>query len=264
MNLTRIEDYAAYKDAVAEAKKSGCKRTNCFFLPDQARTLIENGRLLMHRTDGALFLFEDAGSFYRLYYYMDRPEFRLNPDKPVVTEFPFNRELTEEQRIQEEILLSIGFSLGRESAMMTADPSVVSPEKAADSRIQPAREQDAVQIMQLLTDNFDPLYAFIPTMEELCAKIAQGSVLVCLSGGDVAGVLNSSQTKRQAVIDHLAVRDKGMGIGKALVQAFLAKYKESAGQYCHWVDIHNTPAVELYKRFGYSFGVKRANEYIIK
>ena len=33
-------------------------------------------------------------------------------------------------------------------------------------------------------------------------------------------------------------------------------------EYIHWVDIDNDRAISIYRKFGYNFGIKKANEYI--
>ena len=264
MNLIQINDYAAYKDAVTEAKSNGYKRTNCYFLPNQIMQLIEKGCLYMKKMEGILLIFEDVGTFYRCYYYMGNPVGRLESDKQIVIEFPFNGTLTEEQRAQEKALLSMGFRLGCESALMYADPAVVAPKGEIDPRVVPARPQDISQVRQMLLETFDEIYAFIPSEEELLAKAEKGEVLVCRNNDLVTGVVTVGQTKRQAMMHSLVVKDRGAGLGRALVHAFMIKYRDTSNLFCHWVDIHNTPAVEYHKHFGYSFGLKRANEYIIK
>ena len=36
------------------------------------------------------------------------------------------------------------------------------------------------------------------------------------------------------------------------------------GSFGHWVDLHNAPALALYRRFGYQLTPKRANEYVLR
>ena len=87
--------YENWKQSVAEAKSRGWKLTNCYFLPKALQLKIDAGVLSLRWIENGLILLEDAGSFYRCYYYLspdDRPG-RLELDRDGVVEFPFTGEM---------------------------------------------------------------------------------------------------------------------------------------------------------------------------
>ena len=84
--------------------------------------------------------------------------------------------------------------------------------------------------------------------------------------GRLLGVLNSSCGHNTACIDQLAVQPdaRGRRVGAALAAAYHRLYAGRVRSFGHWVDLHNAPALALYRRFGYQLTPKRANEYVLR
>ena len=259
--MKQLDSYEEYTALIKANKELGNKTSNAFLLPDKLKAMISAGVLSYEQLDGVLLLLEDCKAFYRVYYYLN-PDKELDPvslDKDAVIEFPFNKELNDKQKTQIEKITQLGFELGRESAEM-----VLTEQNDSDAQMEYALAEDADEILAILNDAFDPLYAFLPSKEELITSINDQKVLAVHKDGHVLAVLNSDVERNSAIIRHLAVLPsaRGMGLGASLVKSFLVKYNGSVKDYRHWVDVHNASALRLYEKSGYQFGIKRANEYI--
>ncbi len=265
--ITSLEEY---KELVKTARDQGCIVSNCFFLPNTIRDLTEKGKLFVRKIDAGLLLLEEADEFYRVRYYLrpgQIPE-EQKFDKDCVIELPFQNEFTPSQRMQEEQISGMGFSLGRNSALMSisSDNLKISVTVPFMDKISFALEEDHENIYHLLKECFDPLYAFLPDEAELMGKIRCKQVWILKSAGQIAAVLNSSMEKNTAMISHVAVASefRGKGYGKMIVEVYHRYYKERVRTFSHWVDLSNSHAINMYRVFGYQFIGRRANEYVFK
>lgn len=262
-----LESYSQFKEITTQYKEKGCRASNLFMLPDDIRAVIENRRMYYDETDNCLLLFVDEPGFYRCYYYCNA-EASLKPydlnDRDMVIEFPYNNEMNERQLKQVERIKELGFSLGRKSGEMILSPENIKELPLKTDEVGYAEESDGDQILYLLNDAFDPLYAYLPEKEQMLRMIDEKKVLVVRREGKVAGVLNSDVESNSAVIRHLAVdrRFRGCGTGPLLVRAFIKRYNGTVRAFRHWVDLDNAPAIRMYEKFGYSFSVRKADEYI--
>lgn len=267
--MNKVLTHEQYKETIAQAKLDGYSLSNNFFLPAAIREKIAEASLSFHSIENGLLLLDDCGDFYRCYYYLSRQASPGMPrlDKPAVIELPFNGNLNDNQLLQISRIETMGFRLGRESAMMSrpADDSACC--SGGNYGICAyAMAQDAPQILHLLYLCFDPLYAFLPTLEQLLCSIAEGRVIVIRCGDKIAAALVSSFEKGIASIRQVAVNPefRGKGYGKEILCAYHKKYLGEAASFQHWVDINNTPAVNMYQSAGYGFSHRKANEYILK
>lgn len=267
--MNKIKSPEQYKEIIGTAKANGYKLTNCFFMPAAIRQKTADGTLFYENTDGGLLLLDDIVDFYRCYYYLSEsvePK-PVHLDKQAVIEFPFTGELNEKQLAQIEKIEAMGFHLGRESGMMTCqgDKIIKRTIQQSDFTVETASENDAQKVFDLITGTFNPLYSFLPKLSELHDIIAEGRVLAIHCGSDLAAALISSVEKKSAIINQVAVDPvyRGKGLGKLIVQAYHDKYMAEIPTFQHWVDLNNTPAVNMYKSFGYEFSLRKANEYIL-
>ena len=266
--MDRIVSCEQYNHIVDRAADRRCGLTNCYFLPSAIQQKVEDGKLYWQDVPDGLLLLDDNGAFYRCYYYLAedaRPE-GVTLDKDAVIEFPFSGEMNDRQRRQVGMIEAMGFRLGRESGMMSASPDAViavSGEQA--SPCVAAQASDAAGITALISACFNPLYAFLPTGEELDAMIDRNAVLVIREGNEVAAALISSFEKRIATVNQVAVDPacRRRGYARMLMQAYHGQYADRAAAFRHWVDINNVPAVNMYRGLGYGFNLRRANEYIL-
>lgn len=260
-----INTLSQYKEAVAAAKGAGFRLTNCYFLPQALTQKIEGGKLFLEPIPGGLLILEDEGSFLRCFYYLSDRELPqpLRPQRELVLEYPYREPLEETDALHLRAIEELGFRRSRRSAQLTAAAAELRiPETApADT----ASASDAEGILTLLQATFDPRYAYFPTEQALLASIAAGDVWVVREGETPIAVLCSCREKQYAQLQHLAVAPeyRGRGIAARLLAQYHRHYRQSVLGFRHWVDTDNAPAIALYQRFGYRFGIRRADEYII-
>ena len=166
-------------------------------------------------------------------------------------------------KAQKEILLSWGFRLGRESGRMSAVPAVLHCAESPVPSVDEAKIKEAGELYRLLYETFNPLYAFLPDEEQLLSDIRAGNVLVSRAGGQIQGLLRLDRGKNYASASQLLVtpENRGTGVATKLLEEFHRRYCD-APRFWHWVDLANQPAVSLYRKEGYAFDGRHANEYI--
>lgn len=266
--MRSISSLSDYKSIIAEAKSEGFVLTNCFFLPSSVQEKIDQKKLLFESADSGIILLEDEKDFYRFYYYLapekNPPSIEL--DKPAVIELPFQDHFKLTQIQQVNLIHQMGFELGRESAAMVLSVESVQNIMHAEStsRVSFARKSDCVSVSNLLRKAFNPLYSFLPSDEELLQDINEGKVWVINDSGYLAGCLRSEVEKSYASIAQIAVDPeyRGRGYGNYLIETYHQYYKEKVRNFQHWVDLNNQPAVNMYRKWGYIFNGRRANEFI--
>lgn len=267
--MDKLISFQQYKDIITITKKKGFKLSNCFFLPDEINRKINKGTFFFENIQNGLLLLDDLTDFYRCYYYLPvegNPE-KIQLYKDAVIELPFNKSLNEKQLLQIEKISALGFHLGRESGVMSSAP--VSIVVCDDGQMKElcclADEQDAMQVLDLMKRCFNPLYSFLPTLQELCNTIKEEKVFVIRDGNKIVAALISGFEKKVATIHLVAVDSayRGKSLGKVIVQAYHDKYKGKAVLFQQWVDLNNVAAVNMYRNFGYKFNLRKANEYIL-
>ena len=259
--------YEAWKQAQTEARAKGWKLSNCFFLPAELKRLAERGCLSLQEVENGLFLLEDCGSFFRCYYLLSATEHPspLQLDREAVVEFPFTGELNPTQRLQIGRLQELGFVLGRESGMMTCAAADVRSLELDLSEVRNPQPDELPEIDDLLRRSFDPRFAFLPAREEIAQAAADGMVFSIFRDGHLAAILVSGHEKNVATVHQITVDEvyRGRGLGKLLLEAYHRHYAGIASTFRHWVDLHNAPALAMYRAFGYEFSLRKANEYIL-
>lgn len=271
--MQRIDSWQQYLDLKAEAKARGLTLSNLYFLPGQARQKIDAGRLYCRRDPAGAgwLLLDESGGFYRCYYQLapQTPCAPVQLDRDAVIELPFRAGSGPALQPELEQIARMGFALGRESARMER-PAAGLPDSPPDPpgvSVGPAQPDRQAEIAALLDASFDRLYSFLPGGAELAGRIAAGQVLAAVGqDGRLLGVLNSSCGHNTASIDQLAVQPdaRGRRVGAALAAAYHRLYAGRVRSFGHWVDLHNAPALALYRRFGYQLTPKRANEYVLR
>ena len=268
--MNKIETTEQYRELMASAKQNGWRLSNCYFLPRDVEAKVARGNLYSEVLANGLLLIEDEGTFFRCFFYFDRElsGSEWKPAKDAVVEIPFSGAMNEAQQIQVQRVEEMGFRLGRESSMMTlaADSVAESAFRGDDpAGCRTAEPADATQIAELLSNAFNPMYSYLPDREQLREAIDTQRVFVIGSGANVFGALLSTVEKNSATISQVVIHPehRGKGYGNRLLDHYHRHYAGAVKQYQHWVDINNTGAVAMYKKNGYEFALRKANEYIL-
>lgn len=261
-----VKSFEEYKGWVQRGKSLEDPVTNCYLMPAAVKEKLHSESLYAMNLENGVLLLDRMEGFYRCYYYLS-PHGAYKPlvlDLPGVVEYVFQQELSEAQYRELSLLWQMGFTLGRESGRLSLSADSVKRTCSTD-HVSPAFTGDAKEVLALFRSCFDPLYAFLPSKEELAGAIEQGNVLAVYERGRLAAALFAEVARNTASIRHLAVSEsfRSRGYGKELVEAYHRRFQGSVKTFSHWVDRGNRPAMELYQRFGYSFDGRRANEYSI-
>lgn len=266
--MDRPLTYEGWKQFQSEAKSKGWKLSNCYLLPAELRRMTEAGVLTAQLAENALYLLEDAGSFCRCYYFLSPTETPGIPrlDREAVVEFPFTGEPNSGQLLQIARLKELGFVLARESGLMSCEAeALISRTDLDPTAVHAARADEVPEIAALLAGSFDPRFSFLPTREELSQAVEAGTVFAVSRDGRLAGALVSGFEKSAATVHQVAVDQafRGAGLGSLLLEAYHRHYAGLAKVFRHWVDLHNVPALAMYRSFGYGFSLRKANEYTL-
>lgn len=264
--MNKFTDFEEYKLWVKDAKSVAGVMSNCFLMPGKVKEFIEKGCLYGMDVSNGRLLLEKADGFYRCYYFLspELPITKASVDAPVVIEFVYNETLNEAQQQQIKLLYKMGFTLGRESSRMTLAAAEILPE-GISPEVRLAEAKDVSDIKALFSAHFNPLYSFIPDDKEWEKALLEGTVFCVYEGDILQGALFSEINKNVAELRLLCVNPdfRGKGVGKMLVSFFHQRYRENVVQFAHWVDVNNEGAVNLYKKAGYIFDRRKANEYIL-
>lgn len=256
--------------ALARSKKSELF-SNCYFLPDGFKGLIGEHRLFFEEEKGNLYLFVKEETFFRLYYYIQDEETvrPLTASAPIETELLFRGELTEKQKKEAALIQQLGFSLGRKSGRMVQKASEVSMQEGhlnnLNIRIDFATIEEEEIIYHMLWSTFLPLFSFLPDKEILKRQIEKKNILTLHLSGEMIGLLNMEQSKKNVWIRHLMVKEEhqGTGLGAILVNQYHMLWRDKVESFMHWVNLENASAIRLYQKVGYHFDGTKSDSYIL-
>lgn len=270
--MKRFRTYEEYVEITKKYRKEADHK-NVYFLKNQVRELIDTEKLSYTEKGRNLYIFEKCDGFSRFYYYIfrDEPAERLQYDEPLVVEFVYDAPLSGSQTEAVSYLKRLGFDLGRRSIRMSLQN--ISDFRYNDERccsgdieIGLADAADADTIRELLLAHFDPMYAFIPSPDELRQIVEDERIVVARHNGVIAGFEHFEITKKVLKCWHMLVTSpyQGQRIGWSLFSEShrIAADRASSGQV--WLRADNIPAVNMYSSGGYTPDNRRSDEYILR
>ena len=212
-------------------------------LPDRAALAraIDAGRLFAEERDGGLLLLSARDSFFRLRFYLERPDplLALRAPLPVVTEIACR---AGDPRLGPlgDVLADAGWKTLLRRVRLWREAGAPESEPAAPASTTPP------EAAALLARCFSPLTGCLPTEAELAEDLAEGRLLA-LPGA----LLRYTAAGRWTELRHLAVLPelRRQGLGRALVTAYLSCTADRRSRV--WTGADNTAALALYRRFGY-------------
>lgn len=267
--MIKIDNYEACKTLIDSCRRKRAL-TNCFFLPNQLKEMIGLEKLYLLEEENIKLFLEKESGFYRTYYFIYDTD-NIKPIKvsaPMVIEFPYNKVMTPAQIQHICLLKKMGFRLARESARMSMKPTEVKARNIflKDISVDYAKTDDNIIIFELLNNTFEKMFAFLPSKEQVDSLITEKKILVCYCSGKIAGLIHMDICKNISWIRQIVVMKeyRGRGIGGILLNRYLAISKDYVNEFMLWVDLSNIAAIDMYKKAGYIFDGRMANEYINK
>ncbi len=246
--------------------RKGKALTNCFLMPDETATLINEGRLYAEETEGWLLLLCDRDDYYSLFYYTvedsDAKEvgdiLKAVKDKDVfadiVTRSGRGDTLTPERLIKEGVAENYKTYQRMQLNVKEIDFSAVKTD-LAEGYIMSRDYCDCEKLGDLWKEALDEKSTPLPKEKELKGLLSKGHLFTVLDGkNDLAAVVVLSVSGKQGLIQHLSVSPshRRKGLAAALMnRCFLCAKEEELTVLRLWVDCQNLSAVALYDRLDF-------------
>lgn len=227
------------------------------YLQNEAADLIIHDRLFaVCGQDNALLLVLKEG-FYRVYYYINNTEERLElPESELVTEILFRGENAPEAEVK--WLESMGFKRNLVRDQYFAKyASITAPVFLIDAKIEIAQTVEEVRwAIRLFNDSFDK-WSGDYISEEMCNHLfEQQQVLVAKDlSGKLYGALQFEMRQGACWLNHVAVvpEARGKKIGRGLTEAYIEQgHVDDNSRYMLWVQRQNVNAVAMYRNKGFA------------
>lgn len=210
------------------------------------RVLSDNGLLALVTREHIL---------VRLVYYADGPEplgklplLLQDEEKSVVADVVGRRETTDKQTLP---MLSAGFH--KYSTFIRMSAKTITPLPYDKSVcILPAKADDAQEIVHMLEDEFDPLFAHIPSENEIRSALKKGEISAVYDSAKIVGFTYFEViSNRNKCLRYFIVRKtyRGLGIGGALLMNEFVRANGTQSYYL-WIGSYNN-TFSLYKRMGF-------------
>ena len=187
-----------------------------FFLLEEEYLPVAKKWMVMRFEHGCYLIFEKK-EHYDFYFFLDKgtlPVAVPEMDKPLVLE-----QVCLERKGQEpkaSAWEAVGFVpyLERKRLMMPMQEGISATREAKF-----AAESQADEILEIMTNSFEPYTSALPEKKELLASIRAKEVLVAMEDDKMLGFLRFGPEKKVSVLWQVAVKEeaRGKGIGKMLV-----------------------------------------------
>jgi ribosomal protein S18 acetylase RimI-like enzyme len=233
--------------------------SNNYILKDEYFEHIENQKLFYIQDDQNSYFLIKKNSFYRLYYFINEPNtfFSALTDLPVVLEILYRGEKHFPSN-QSDFWIQSGFKshLTRDCYFLK-NRDLTNFDGIHDLNIQNAQTQEEFEYVKKLIDQDLDLYTGDNlTIDEIRDFARQNLLYISYMEGKPCGFLQSDDKNQVYWLGHIVVDSefRGKGIAKSLVNHYLNEGKSrNCNQFQLWVIHDNKPAVELYKKYGFTY-----------
>lgn len=255
MKPVKIDNYAQYIQVLERYNRK--RRFSNDYLQNEAADLIIHDRLFaICGQDNALLLVQKEG-FYRLYYYINNIDERLElPESELVTEILFRGENAPEAEVK--WLADMGFKKNLIRDQYFAKYSSLSaPIMLFDAKIELAQTIEEVRwAVRLFNDSFDKWSGDFVS-DDMCELLFAGQqVLVAKDmSGKLYGALHFENRQGACWLNHVAVvpEARGKKIGRGLTEAYIEQgHVDDNSRYMLWVQRQNVSAVAMYRNKGFT------------
>lgn len=255
MTPVKIENYEQYIRLVERYNRKG-RFTNDYLQNEAADLIIHDSLFVVCGEDNLALLVQKDG-FQRLYYYINNIDEKLElSQREYVTEILFRGENAQEAEVK--WLENLGFkkNLVRDQYFAKYS-SLTQPVFISGLKIETATTtDDAVWAIKLFNASFDKWSGdFIPEAKASLLVQEQAILMAKDTNGNRLGALHLGKEKGVTWLHHVAVAEnaRGMGVGLGLVEAYIEQgHVDDNSRYMLWVQRQNTPAVNLYKKKGFT------------
>jgi ribosomal protein S18 acetylase RimI-like enzyme len=256
-----LEDVAFLED-VFEKYFQKTTWSNNYMLKGEYVKHIESKKLFFSQEGSNIYFLLQKNGFYRLYYFINEPEkyFITSEKLPIVLEILYRGEENFPQK-HHEFWQQSGFEshLTRDCYFLKIKEikEIKEFEFSEDLHIQNAASLDEIHYAKKLIDyELDLFTGDNLSLNEVSEFAKEECVYMAYSDGKLCGFLQSEFKNNTFWLGHIVVDStfRGKGIAKALVNHYINQGKDrKCNQFQLWVIKDNHVAVELYKKYGFTY-----------
>lgn len=256
MELIQLKTFEEYSLLLERFNRKGCITNN--YLQNEATDLIIHDRLSAVCGENNVVLLVQKEGFQRVYYYINSTEEKITlPQGEYVTEILFRGENAPDAQVK--WLEGMGFQKNLIRDQYCAKyASLTQPALITGLKIETAiTAEDVLWAINLFNASFDKWSGdFIP-QETAPILIQEKAILVAKDANDSKlGALQLELKSGCMWLNHVAVMKeaRGIGVGRGLVEAYIEQghINGENSRYMLWVQRQNTPAVNIYKKKGFT------------
>lgn len=254
MKPQRIEKYEQYVQLVEQFNRKG-RLTNDYLQKEAADLIIHDRLFAVCGQDNALLLVQKEG-FYRVYYYINNTNERLElPKEELVTEILFRGENAPEAEVK--WLEDMGFKKNLVRDQYFAKyASLTQPILIEGVKIEIAIAiKDVLWAIRLFNASFDKWSGDYISEEQVPLLIQEKAILIAKDlDGNRLGALQFEMRQGACWLNHVAVMPEARGkkIGRGLTESYIEQgHVDDNSRYMLWVQRQNANAVAMYRSKGF-------------
>ena len=275
--MMKVESFCQYSHLIKEFQRQyGKSDTYCFFMAKEIDEYIGKEKLSYAESDGGLYFFVEEEEYTRLYFFLEKNALpaKTFQEKICILDFVYRNQ--RKPANLDELLdkwRSIGYKdyhLYQRMALRKSDLNENYKQRDSSEKIsyQVGDLNLADNILELWKTGLDERSTPLPDKMELIAKIKHGEVFCITSDtGELCAAIQFLLNGATCLLQHLAVSEtfKRKGLGKSLFMYAIDTVFEKGAKVCNlWVDVENTPAINLYRKCGYKEDGMVSKQFIYK
>jgi ribosomal protein S18 acetylase RimI-like enzyme len=257
-----INSYKVLQDLFDTYSKN-TTQTNNYLLASHYEDLIRTSKLFALRGEENLLLLAERNASFQVYYFLNNfQEFLpLNFIKPLMMEIVYRGELKRPSEI-----LNYWEANGFNTHLTRDNLGLVYKNKLdvgllnASVIVKLASiESEAKYAHDLFEKDLDIYTGDLKTQEEIDTYVANNNLLCAYFDGNLCGALQFEIKNKVVWLGHIVVDSqyRGKGIANSLVEKYLSMNEVGLDtRFQLWVINNNNSAVNLYKRFGFTYAGK--------
>ena len=274
-----VKDAAHFNQIVRDFKaRDTIRHTNCYLMPSKVSGYAQASRMSWYQENEVLVFLCEEDDFYYFYYFLG-PGFSADVEhnlpsltKPLISEliYTLNGDNSEILALM-AYWASYGFDPYRTNRRMilvvdkTRGSNIMKP-KIPGYKLAFADPAHLNEIYKMWKDYLDIYTAPIPGPPKIADLISKSEIITAVSeSGILAAALQIGLSGNRSCVERIAVdkRHRRKGLAQALLD-FNFSLDLGISLYYLWVNQDNTPAINLYKKNGYSFDSRASTQLIFQ